>query len=174
MTTIAELDALIKRVQGGDTGREVERSAFLALGFLRDATDDEYVVARNGDGSETIIYGDSLKISTDLTAVHALHKRVLPGWHWALATNGNSGFDAVLDKVAIFGTDLERSETANANTPAAAWLLAILKAKRAEMEAEAIDEENHRLELEEQQHQEEMRALENQEMDRHFREHPHG
>lgn len=71
-----------------------------------------------------------------LDAAHALHKAVLPGWGWSLNTQNSNRYpdrqaDALVDAIDPF-----RCHGANADTPARAWLLAILAALIAEQEGE--------------------------------------
>ena len=110
--TIEKVDALIKAVQDG-------------IGWYEwlphdDALPEEWILtARDA-------YGGSLD------AAKKLHDILLPGWGWTLnATSGTSGKyaqDATVDVINPF-----RVFGANAVTPARAWLLAILRAYRAEL-----------------------------------------
>jgi hypothetical protein len=119
MTPIQILDAVISCVEGGETGREVDGAACVALlGFKHLERSTSWV---NAKGKLTGLP----PVSTDLTAVHTLHKRVLPGWIGDVTTTGQAW--VMGDQNQFYGVVPDE--------PAAAWLLAILKAIRAEMEA---------------------------------------
>lgn len=68
---------------------------------------------------------------TSLDAALALHNAVLPGWTWSTADDAHDERWFVVGD----GVDYETEETYN-DTPARAWLCAILKALIAEQEGE--------------------------------------
>jgi len=58
-----------------------------------------------------------------LSAAQSLHEAVLPGWRWAIANDALKSRAVVQRDFTLPGVD------ASDDTPARAWLLAILKAK---------------------------------------------
>ena len=128
------IPSIISRIEAGETGREIDRSAFLALGFRFDFPDDEYVVAPNDDGTtESLIYGDRLKISTSLDACRALHESLLPDWRIEEVSEFLKDYPPGWKWIVYLQSFHNGYSTAkgNAETFAAAYLIAILKAVEA-------------------------------------------
>lgn len=151
---------LIQRLEGGETGQHIDWYTLYELGARQDVRGDWRWNANER------VKDEELRPSRSLDACRALRERVLPGWSWARNYQGEFWVRAP-DRISVFYGFSPSGEDA------ASYLIALLKVKLAELEAMA-DEDNHRAELEEQQHQEEMRELENREMEEHFRRHPHG
>ena len=79
------------------------------------------------DGSSYKLFGDGWMHVFDayhgsLDAALALHEALLPGWRWDLDAACNAG--------VWNSCDLLPAITGEANTPARAWILAILRAYR--------------------------------------------
>ena len=76
-----------------------------------------------------------------LDAAAALHKAVLPEWHYAV-DGKPSGCEAqvftvpTVDEIFMCDVEMEAVATVNENNPARAWLLAILRALIAQEEAQ--------------------------------------
>lgn len=124
MTTITEITSVIERVEKGETGLHVNK-AVLAATCTMHAYHFDYP---NG---ERVQHED---VSTDLDAVHALHKRVLPGWVWWKEQNGEFHVAVAVGAEESFFGPWDESRVNDLDDPAK-WLIAILTAKRAQMEA---------------------------------------
>jgi hypothetical protein len=105
MTRLEALRAMHDDVRTGAIPDDAETGAFKVLGFT------QMRFARSAyDGS--------------LDAAHSLHKSVLPGWEW----DRDGG-------IMIVWTDGVDRQIAYSDSPARAWLLAVLSALIAQEEA---------------------------------------
>lgn len=101
------LDRLIEAVKRGEWPGGINGVARAVFPYRSASIDDLGLIAAEAfDGS--------------LNAAHALHKAVVPGWTWAVMGHCHA---LVSNHIAI---------TADADTPARAWLLAILRAMKAD------------------------------------------
>lgn len=66
-----------------------------------------------------------------LDAAKALHEAVLPGWGYAVSPQ----YARVVDPIPLYGSPNKSKDAINADNPARAWLIALLKALIAECDA---------------------------------------
>lgn len=142
-TDATALEALAVRVEGGETGREIDAEIWILL-----RSDEEYSKALrrvqepsgcpdpHGEVAKWARGGwFAHKYSTSLDACAALAERVLPGRGWKITLTAKStelaqaGIKMPHAVVACFQGDRVGTETAVAPTECAARLASILRAK---------------------------------------------
>ena len=72
-----------------------------------------------------------LAYNGSLDAAKALHEAVLPGWGYAVSPQ----YARVVDPIPLYGSPNKSKDAINADNPARAWLIALLKALIAECDA---------------------------------------
>jgi hypothetical protein len=95
-----------------------------AAGTVSHATFEDLAVQAFGFGDAAINAGQAYGRGS-LDAAKSLHEAVLPEWEWTIFFNNTTGHMAVLD-----GPDFSTPEIGS-ESPARAWLLAILRALHA-------------------------------------------
>lgn len=139
---MADLDNIIERIQAGETGQKLGVEAVSAT--LGDPHAKIYHVNRMNwciysvkDGEEVFVDDPIRTLGGDptssLDACIALMERVLPDYRWLAQMSGKY---FVISKRHVLGEGpIPTSYRGSADTPAAAFLIAILKAVKAESEA---------------------------------------
>lgn len=110
MTRLEALKSLLAKVEAGEWDFRADAPVRQVFPYNSSSADDLGLTARAAfEGS--------------LDAAKALHEAVLPGWVYGINFDANEELYAFVGDAAHFETD-----EAYADTPARAWLIAILKA----------------------------------------------
>lgn len=129
MTDMTTTTDLVKRLEAGETGREIDAEVFAALGWI---IAEDYLVG--SDDPIVFVWHPSglggthtpLKVTTSLDAALALVERVIPKCEWSIDKfDGDpvAHVDHPNDPHGMLG------RRAQAPTPAAALIAALLKAE---------------------------------------------